>query len=40
MTALVVFVCVVSIPCLIWFVNEIKNAPEGYEDENRYHNAR
>jgi hypothetical protein len=40
MVALVVFVCVVSIPCLIWFVIQVKNAPEGYEDKDGYHNAK
>ena len=38
MEALVLFVTVVSIPCLIWFLYEINNAPEGYEDG--YHNVK
>ena len=40
MNELVAVVCVLSIPCLIWFVIEVKNAPEGYEDEKGYHNVK
>jgi len=39
MTALVLVVCVLSIPCLIWFVHEVNNTPEGYEDGEGYHNV-